>query len=383
MNRTISLCLMAVVCTWSSVRAIDPVETDLMRLLNGTTPTARSWGMAFSELASPSAAPSPTAPGQVGVWALEHNVYASHLWESPSSQYQEFLRFDISQRVYAVGVTAQDLHLRVPVPLAIGVLHRRTRSADVFYPGYDFSQRRRESIRDWVIAAGFDLGIQFGLGMRWNDLGLDTEFQDYHVARDWYVSYSLRLNFRHLLHRFGVNRRVLDFGHWAIDPSVSYAMDDPEDNRQHGTSYACALTVKSLPVAAAEYAISAPRDNAGHGWEICLLGTYAFRRGERVWPYSVYDTGFDLTVPLPDWSTEGHAVHSRGLQQWLAAWLRPNESSFVGWVMQNLSVSYETARFRHPERVSPEIRWPMGAMSVRQWSLQVDGLRALWDSLAP
>ncbi|MBD3298906.1 MAG: hypothetical protein GF341_09645, partial [candidate division Zixibacteria bacterium] len=343
MRTVIGVLLILLVSFAAPASAIGPFETNLLVWLHESSPTARSFGMAFSDVASIHRTPSPTGPGSLGLWALHDNVYFSHVWESQSDLYRDRVKYEISNTMYAIGAMVADLGIDSPFPAAVGILRRRGESNTTFYPGERHRWNRPRDVSDWVVALGADIGVQIGLGLRlsYRD-DPPEEFERPPTARDWYAAYSIRLSLQTVMDRLNLDPRPLDFGRWEVDPIVSYASDYLSEGEQTGYAYGFTMTMDSLPVLSAEHIINPKAGNESSGWELSVLGTYAYRRGERSWPMTEF-VWFEELVTVPDWSTVGHAIYTSGLQQWLHHWLGPSESSVLGWMLKNVHVRYEWA----------------------------------------
>ncbi len=381
MRTSIGILLLVVIGLAAPANAIGPYEANPLLWMRESSPTARSFGMAFSDVASIHDVPSPLGPGSVGLWALNSNIYRMHAWDDQSDRYRDEIRYQISNTMFAVGVSAADLGIGSPVPAALGLLRRRGQSSTVFYPGEVHGWTWDTEGSDWVIALGAQLGAEIGLGLRLNYLDEPTEDGYRQSVRDWYAAYSVRLSVQHIMDLLKLDPRPLDFGAWEVDPIMSYASDHLSKGEQTGYAYGFNMTMESLPVLSAEHIINPTADNESRGWEVCVLGTYAFRRGKRLWPFTEYFS-FEQVYPIPDWATEGHAIYTSGLQQWLHHWIGPGESSVLGWMLRNVHVRYEWADFRNPVDPPEGIRWYFNQLGVREWSFEISGLRELWDNIS-
>ncbi len=385
MNWRAGIILAAVVALSASQAVAQDLRLTIPSVWIDGNPTARSFGMGFTSIATDDRVPSLRNPGSIGTWAMSGTAYSMHNWErgGPGGG----VSYDLENSVYGVSASYLPTNMDRPPRLSMGFLYSSGRyrvgpsaEIDIFDDRYLVTRTR--SIDTYGAGLGLNVGIDFGLGFTVDDVDTRYEYDksdDDFIVREYpstdriaTMGYLVRMRTLHTLHEWGFIDRMPTFGDIEFDITAAYGSSTKHHRDKDGYSFGFVSTYRDLQLLTVEYARDRDGSQRGEGWEVDLLGVVAMRLGNgRTRP--PYGTFFDSdrnTVITPDWSTQGYAVDIGNAQRWARHLLGFKTSDALTWILNRLDARYETASFQNPDIAPPGL----GQVSVREWRLGLTGV---------
>jgi len=362
--RVIAAIVLIVISWMSAVSAQTDWAESPGTWTSKSPPTVRSWGMGFSGAGLTGEFTVPENPGSLGLWAMRNEFHFGANWSSSPTLAYGATTYDLSNLYQLAGMRWSPAGQDTAETFSLGLMYHRGHTRWGPHPTPDFfdapDDSEQELVEDyttkheWALGAAIDFGIEIGIGFQWTRYEFEQQWWPGNPQIDglwpirrvtWDQTFGLiacgRVN--ELLGRLLRRDSVLRIGPFTFDMSASYGGGGYSG--VHGWMSDGTLSYSGSPLAAIVTAHDRDDDYTSTGWEVTVLGTYAYRWGKRRWSGSWRDVDGSVFSASYHWTTYGHAFHSRGIGRWVARLVSPSRRSLLGWILENSDIYYETAEF--------------------------------------